>query len=64
MKAIIVETPRPYCILNLADPARAHVPACQTDVAATWDQHKPVQMLDDYDLTDRLGYLETMGEFK
>lgn len=64
MKAIIVETPRPYCILNLADPARAHVPACQTDVRRTFSEHSTLDLLDDYERTDALGYLEQAGAFK
>lgn len=64
MNGITVDRPHPACILHATNPARAHIDSTHTDVAATWEQHKPVQMLDDYDLTDRLGYLETLGEIK
>lgn len=55
MKVIIVETPHPYCILNLSDPARAYIPADHTDVAKTWEQHTET----DYQREiERIEYLE------
>lgn len=40
MRALIVDHPHPACILNLADPARAYVPATHTDVRRTWCEHE------------------------
>jgi len=59
-----VTTPRPACVLPAAHPARAHVAASNTDVAATWEPHRPIQHQDDYDLVERDAWLETPGTFK
>ena len=57
--------PAPSCTIPALHPARAHIPASHTDVSKTWEQHKPIVYTpDDYDLTDRPGYLEQYGAFK
>lgn len=63
MNGITVDRPAPACILHATNPARAHVPACQTDVAKTFSEHD-LSILDSYELTDRLGYLEQAGAFR
>lgn len=52
------------CILSAYHPARAITLACNTDVARTFAEHSTLDLLDDYDRTDRLGYLENLGAFK
>ena len=65
MKALIVNTPHPACILRLTDPARAHTPAYATDVRKTFEAHWPeLNILDDYDLVERSSHLDMMGEFQ
>lgn len=64
MNHIEISTPAPHCPLSACHPARAHVPACQTDVARTFAEHSTIDLLDDYDLTSRTDYLEQMGAFK
>ena len=57
-------TPAPSCPLPITHPARAYVPAHHTDVSRTWREHSTLELLDDYELTDALGYLEQMGAYK
>ena len=50
------------CALPVTHPSRAV--SRETDVTKTWSEHTPVAAIcDDYENCDRLGYLETMGEF-
>lgn len=64
MNHIEISAPAPHCPLPACHPARAHVPACQTDVARTFAEHSTLDLLDDYDRTDALGHLEQLGAFK
>ena len=68
MKAMICTTPHPVCILHIHDPARAHVPACQTDVARTFSENTPIHQAqaygDDYDLVINQDWLSAIGGFK
>lgn len=68
MKAMIFDTPNPVCILHISDPARAHVPACQTNVARTFSENAPIHPAqtygDDYDLVNNQDWLSSPGGFK
>ncbi len=65
MNIIEFSTPAPSCLIPATHPARAYVPAHKTDVRKTIAPYWPdYSMCDDYDLTDRLGYLEQPGRFK
>ena len=56
--------PAPSCPIPALHPARA-VNLHETDVRRTWREYAPVTEYGDaYDNCDRLGYLETMGEFQ
>lgn len=61
---IVFETPAPHCPLPVYHPARAYVPAYKTDVARTFAEHSTLDLLDDYERTDALGYLEQPGAFR
>lgn len=63
MNEIEFQISAPSCLVPLTHPARAVVPACKTDVGKTIAEHD-FSYLDDYDLTDRLGYLESVGGWK
>lgn len=58
------QTPAPYCVLLITHPARAHTPACKTDVAETWNRHSVYQLGDDYDRVQAEDYLSAIGGFK
>lgn len=64
MNHIEISHPAPHCPLPACHPARAHVPACKTDVARTFAEHSTLDLLDDYERTDALGYLEQPGAFR
>lgn len=68
MKALIVDTPAPACILRCTDPARAHVSSVNTDVRRTWEPHRPIHAPqhygDDYDLVIRQDWLSAPGGFR
>lgn len=56
--------PAPWSPLPTVNPRRAYVPADRTDIRRTFAEHSTLDLLDDFDLTDRLGYLENYGAFK
>jgi hypothetical protein len=56
--------PAPWCQLPGTDLRRSYTNAENTNVAETFRQHSTLDLLDDYDRTDRLGYLATLGDFK
>lgn len=56
--------PAPWSPLPTADKRRAYVPADRTDIRRTFAEHSTLDLLDDYELTDRLGYLEQAGRLK
>ena len=65
MNPAIVTTPHaPYCPLPGTDRRRAYVPSDKTDIRRTISEHSRLAILDDYDRTDALGYLELPGAFK
>lgn len=63
MKALIVTTPTPACILRSGDPARAHdpIPLAETFARNT----PPLQpiVFDDYTMNERSAHLDLPGEF-
>ncbi len=64
MTIITVTSPAPACILPATHPARAHIPACKTDVRRTFAPHWPDHRLcDDYEHVERTDWLSN-GEFK
>ena len=63
MNIIEFSSPAPSCLVPLTHPARAVVTSINTDVGRTIAEHD-LSILDSYELTDRLGYLEQMGEWK
>ena len=67
MRTITFDSPAPSCLVPITHPARPAVHSTETDIRDTLDRHtlvfnRPIQ--DDYELTDALGYLERLGEFK
>lgn len=67
MKTITFNSPAPSCLVPITHPARPAVNSTETDIRDTLDRHtlhfnRPI--MDDYELTDALGYLERLGEFK
>lgn len=67
MKAMLVESDAPHCILRLTD-ARAYVPASHTDISRTWADHAPIHPRndtgDDYDRVMRDDWLSAPGGFR
>ena len=63
MNIIEFSSPAPSCLVPLTHPARAVVASINTDVGRTIAEHD-LSILDSYDLTDRLGYLEQDGAFR
>lgn len=66
---IVESTGAPYCPLQGVDPRRGYTKAENTNIARTLEEFRPprvsgIKLLDDYDLTDALGHLETIGAFK
>lgn len=64
MNVILFNTPAPSCLVPMTHPARAHIPASDTNVRRTFDEHSTLDLLDDYDLTSRTDYLEMPGAFQ
>ncbi len=64
MNIIEFTEPAPSCLLPATHPARAHTPACKTDVAETWNRHSVYQLGDDYDRVQAEDYLSAIGGFK
>ena len=64
MNHIEFASPCPSCPLPITHPARAVVPACQTDVRRTWNEHAPLPYGDDYDRVMRDDWLSAPGGFK
>lgn len=56
--------PAPWSPLPPADTRRAYVKSDYTDIRRTFAEHSALDLLDDYELTDRLGYLENVGAFR
>lgn len=64
MTHIEFATPLPSCMPLITHPARAVVPACQTDVRRTWNEHAPMQCGDDYDRVAGDDWLSAPGGFR
>ena len=67
MNTITFSSPAPSCLVPITHPARPAVHSTETDIRDTLDRHSLVfnrPIMDDYELTDALGYLERLGEFK
>ena len=63
MKAIIVKSPVPACILRSGDPARCHEPM---PLAETFARNTPPLqpiVYDDYTMNERSAHLDMAGEF-
>jgi hypothetical protein len=56
-------TPAPSFPLPITHPARAVIPAVETDIRRTWLEHSTTGLGDDYDEVERSGWLELSGEF-
>lgn len=50
--------PAPSCLIPITHPARAHTPACKTNVAETFSRHSVYQLGDDYDRVNADDWLD------
>lgn len=62
MNVIEFSSPAPSCLVPLDHPAQGRK-LNETNIGKTIAEHD-LSLLDDYDLTDRLGYLERLGAWK
>lgn len=62
MNVIEFTSPAPSCLVPLTHPANGRRMDV-TDISRTIAEHD-LSILDDYEMTDRLGYLENMGAWK
>jgi hypothetical protein len=56
--------PAPSCTLPILNPARAHIPAGDTDVRRTWKQYSVLDLVDDYGMVDAQDWLSAPGGFR
>lgn len=62
MNVMTILKPAPHCPIPFGHPChRGYTPAEETQVRRTWARQ---EIGDDYDLTERLDYLEKPGAFK
>lgn len=61
----LILKPAPHCPIPYGHPCyRGYTPAEDTNIRRTWKRSPEFEILDDYDYTDRLGYLENVGGWK
>lgn len=64
MNVLEFATPAPSCIVPATNPARAHIPALDTDVTRTWREYSVLDLVDDYGLVEHQDWMSAPGGFR